>query len=108
MKTIILSLTIVLAQLISPAFAQVVKSYDGNNSAIIPANGYTPINIKVADPVKDISLADPNAYNHFPHFKTAGYISELGFLYREVDPGSVNNETVVCEEKNTHKKNNLK
>ena len=94
MKTIILSLTIVLAIFVSPAFAQSVTISDGNNAIIDNDNpnvGYVPINIETAMAVKDIPSPLP-AYGHFPAPKIKR-ISPSGFLYKEVNPASVNTGT---------------
>jgi len=86
MKTIILSLTIVLGLLISPAFAQIVKSNDGNSVVTFHTiNDYVQINIEAADPV-GITPDPVPAYDVIPRPKTAGYISPLGFTYRGNTP----------------------
>jgi hypothetical protein len=103
MKTIILSLTIVLAQLVSPAFAQIVKSYDGNNNVIYsPAKDYTQVNYQVAEPVENILWDAPDTHPVITRkLKIAKYISELEFLARETNTGSINNATA-------YKRNNIK
>jgi len=92
MKTIIFSLTIMLAFALGSASAQTVNGYNANqNAGFHPGKGDVKIHFFYTDPVKDVSWPNPTC-NIIPEKHTAKYISPLGFLLKtvKVNTGTAN------------------
>ncbi len=83
MKTLIISLAVLLASVICPASAQIANGYDANKNATFHSQkSYVRINVEKALPVKNIFRSDPTCIIIFENNQIAKYVSPLGAMWR--------------------------
>ena len=104
MKTIILSLTIVLTLIGSQAFSQLGYNYENRSKYVHYVKDHGVMNIEAAWQSQNIPSTTPS-YSNFSEPQMPEYNSESGLLYKEADP--VNTATTP-KENNMNIKNKFK